>query len=110
MGRLRQRDLKQYTVKRPISMKDPDGTTYTDWALQGHIIKANIKPAGGKLMAEMYGERLAYMLSAYAEIGTDIKESDGICVFVSSDKEPDYRVVAVRPWSHMVLDLEKVKP
>jgi hypothetical protein len=110
MGRLRQRDLKPYTVKRPVPLKDEDGTTYTDWAPQGHIVKANIKPAGGKLMAEMYGERLAYMLTAYVESGTDLKESDGVCVYVPPEANPDYKVIAAPPWSsHSVISLEAIR-
>jgi hypothetical protein len=110
MGRLRQRDLKPYTVKRRIPMKDQDGTEFEDWESAGHVVKANIRPAGGRLMAEMYGERLAYMLTAYVESGTDIKESDGVCVYVSPESNPDYRVVAAPPWSsHSVISLEAIR-
>ncbi|MFF2449365.1 hypothetical protein ACFVSW_20185 [Neobacillus sp. NPDC058068] len=110
MGRLRQRDLKPYTVKRRKPMQDSDGTKYEDWEPIGHIIKANILPAGGKLMAEMYGERLAYMLVAYVESGTELKETDGICVYVPPDSKPDYKVVAAPPWSsHSVISLEAIR-
>lgn len=106
--RLRQRDLKEYTVKRRTTIKESDGTTYEDWS-DGHTIRANIQPAGGKLMAEMYGEKLAYMLTAFVEPGTDLKETDGVCVYVSSDEKPDYKVVASPPWSsHSVISLEAI--
>ncbi|GGA31744.1 hypothetical protein [Psychrobacillus lasiicapitis] len=109
--RLRQRDLKPYTVKGRIPKEDSDGTTYEDWEEEGHIIQANIQPAGGRLMAEMYGERLAYMLSAYVESGTDLKETDGVCVYVAPDQNPDYKVVASPPWSsHSVVSLEAIRP
>lgn len=109
--RLRQRDLKPYTVKPCISLQEPDGTTSASWDSDSHVIKANIQPAGGKLMAEMYGERLAYMLTAYVESGTIISETDGVCVYVSAASDPDYRVVAAPPWSsHSVITLEKVIP
>ena len=104
--RLRKRDLKPYKYYRCETVKEADGTTYTDWVEQG-ILEANIQPAGGKLMAEMYGERLAYMLVGYAPANESINESDAVCVF-TNDK-PDYRIVAVRGWSHIVFDLEKIR-
>ena len=109
--RLRQRDLKPYVIKERIPMEEPDGTTYEGWKEEGHIIQANIQPAGGRLMAEMYGERLAYMLTAYVENGTNLKETDGVCVYVSPDNDPDYKVVAAPPWSaHSVISLEAIRP
>lgn len=114
--RLRQRDLKPYAVKRREVVKDPDGTTYDGWVDQT-IIKANVQPAGGKLMSEMYGERLAYMLVGYVENTTDVlrltedfnteKEVFGMCIY---SQDADYRIVAIRPWdAHKVIDLEKVR-
>lgn len=107
--RLKQSDLKPYVVKESIPKKDTDGTTYEGWADEGHTIRANIQPAGGKIMSEMYGERLAYMLTLYTEKSTNLKETNGLCVYVSSDQDPDYRVIAIRRWSsHTVAVLEKV--
>jgi hypothetical protein len=91
-------------------MKEQDGTEFEEWEPIGHIVNANIKPAGGKLMVEMYGERLAYMLVAYVESDTDLKESDGVCVYVPPDSNPDYKVVAAPPWSsHSVISLEAIR-
>lgn len=108
--RLLQRDLKPYTVKRRIIFKEPDGTTYEEADPVGHTIRANVQPAGGRTLIEMYGERLVYMLTAYVDTKTDILEADGICIYVVPDKAPDYKVVAIRRWNtHYVIDLEKVK-
>ncbi|MEK5038978.1 hypothetical protein [Sporosarcina sp. FSL K6-3457] len=108
--RLLQRDLKPYTVYRRVVVTEPDGSTSEDTDSVGHTIRANVQPAGGKLMLELYGERLAYMLTAYMETGTDILETDRVCIHVTSDAPPDYKVVAVRRWNtHYVVDLEKVR-
>lgn len=107
--RLRQRDLKTYVLKKRVPLQDPDGTTYEGYEEVGTIIKANIQPAGGKIAAEIYGERLKYMLTMYCENNVDIKEADGICVNVEATEEPDYKVVAVKQYNtHKVVDLEKV--
>lgn len=108
--RLRQRDMKTYTVKKHGTFKESDGTAYTGYEEQGREIKAKIQPAGGKMLSEIYGLRLAYMLTMYCEKGTDLSENDGVCVYVDADKDPDYRIVAIRPWNtHIVADLEEVK-
>jgi hypothetical protein len=110
MARLRQRDLKPYTVKRRIPAKDEDGTTFENWDQRGYTIKANIKSAGGKLAAETYGERLAYMLTALIEGDTTLNEGDGICVYVAPSEKPDYKVVASPKWSsHSVVMLEAIR-
>lgn len=108
--RLKQSDLKPYTVYRRITVTEPDGSTYEEEDPNGHVIRANVQPAGGKLLVEMYGERLAYMLTAYVEVGTVIQEADRACIYVAPDAPPDYKVVAVRRWNtHYVIDLEKVR-
>lgn len=107
--RLRQRDLKEYTYKKYGKFKEPDGTSYTGYEQEGVTIKAKIQPAGGKMLSEIYGLRLAYMLTMYCENGTELSENDGICVYVDKDKDPDYKIVAIRLWgTHIVADLEKV--
>ncbi|MCG7406778.1 hypothetical protein MH117_05050 [Paenibacillus sp. ACRRX] len=119
--RLRQRDLKPYAVRERIAMKEPDGTTYEGWDPTTITIKANKQPAGGKVMAEIYSERLSSMLTLYVEarspvieeidVGINTGRAFGICVYPTPDSSPDYKVIAVRPWgAHKVIDLEKVKP
>lgn len=103
--RLRKRDLKKYKYFKRDTAQDSDSTTYTDWVESG-TIEAHIQPAGGKLMAEMYGERLAYMLTGYAESSQPIEEGAGIAVN-TSDK-PDYRIISVKNWNHKVFTLEKI--
>jgi hypothetical protein len=106
--RLRQRDLKPYIVKRRVPMQDVDGTTYEDYEEKGNKLKANIKPAGGKVMSEIYGEKLKYMKTMITDdITFSIKELDGVCV--KSKDKPDYKVVAIKDYTdHRIIDLEKV--
>lgn len=105
--RLRQRDLRAVVLRTRVTVREPDGTTSEDWG-DPVTIQGTVQPAGGKMMSEMYGERLAYMRVMYAEPGTAAPEGAGVCL--DNETEPDYRVVAVRPWSGVtVVDLEKVK-
>ena len=108
--RLRQRDKRPVVFRPRISGKDPDATPIETWGDPVTIL-GNVQPAGGRVVAEMYGERAAYMLTMYVEGKPAVTESAGAWVDIPADSlEPDYRVVAVRPWgAHTVVDLEKVR-
>lgn len=58
----------------------------------------------GEVMAEMYGNRLAYMLTLYIGAGEPVEEGMGACIYTDNS---DYMVVAIRRWQgHWVVDLE----
>ncbi|WFA10335.1 hypothetical protein [Tissierella sp. Yu-01] len=116
--RLRQRDLKEYIVKKHGSFKEPDGTKFTGYEQEGQIVKAKIQPAGGKNLSEMYGLRLANMQTMLMEDSVLAREMDiqfnsekqqyGVCVYRNAEQDPDFKIVAIRPWnSHLVADLER---
>ena len=107
--RQNKRWLKTVYLKRYITIKDNEGAIYTDYDSTPIEIKANIQPAGGRVMAEIYGERLAYMFTMYYDGQLELKEKDGVCVYVGPNCKPDYKIVAIRNWNnHKVIDLEKV--
>lgn len=106
--RLRQRDLKTVYIKKSVSKQDDDGTTYNSYEEIYTEIKASIQPAGGKVLAEMYGQRLAYMKTMRYEGDVNIREGDGICIEALPTESPDYKVMAINPWGIKVYDLEKV--
>lgn len=107
--RQNRRWLKDVYLKKYLTIKDNEGTITTDYDNTSTKLEANIQPAGGKVMAEMYGERLKYMLTMYYDGSIELKEKDGVCVYVSHESKPDYKIVAIRPWNnHKVIDLEKV--
>ena len=89
------RSLKgTYYLKHPQTSRHPEGGTITSWSAPVEI-EATIWQASGRIQAEMYGERLAYMRNMEYEGTETIGETDGICVFAASDQDPDYRVVSV---------------
>lgn len=109
--RLRNRDLKPYAYRPRETVTESDGTTYSGWIDDSAIIHANVQPAAGKMLVEMYGERLAYMKVAYSEKTNGAIEGDGVYIYAAANQEPDYKIIAIRPWgSHYVMDLEKVMP
>lgn len=48
------------------------------------------------------------VLAYEIEDGPRITVNDGMCLFVSPDALPDYKVVAVYPYSHLTLEVEKL--
>jgi hypothetical protein len=98
--------MKKYKVKSRESVKNSIGEVSAGYD-EGRDVEIDIQPVTSKLTAEMYGERVNNIRVGYtADMG--IKESDGVCVEVGADDEPDYVVIGVKKWtSHTVIDIEK---
>lgn len=122
--RLKRNRLRQYYHRAAKAGKDNEGSSYIEYDA-GQPITAEIWPAGGRLQAELYGQRLSYIrncrIAGTYEIVTDEKgkaryfsgtqaicEGDGICVDVPKDAEPDYKIVAIRPYRKLYMELEKL--
>lgn len=100
--------MKKYHLKRRIPKRTSEGSSYTEYA-EAVEIQAIIWPAGGKVQAEMYGERLSYIKNMeYGGVET-MQEGDGICVFVSPDEKPDYKIISIQPeYNPKRMELEKL--
>ncbi len=105
---MRLRYLKTYYLKKKTLITDDEGGKYPGYEDTATIIKADIFPATGKLQAEIYGERLNYILNMLYAGAVDIAEGDGICVYVSSADKPDYKVISIKQYSHKFIELEKI--
>lgn len=92
--RMRRSLKRDYALKHRITGRDNEGGYIETWS-EPETITATIWQASGQLQAEMYGERLAYMRNMEYEGAEVINENDGICVFVSSENDPDYKVISV---------------
>lgn len=122
--RLKRSRLSKYWCRKPILKKDAEGGSYIEYG-PAEIITAEMWAGGGKLQTEMYGNRLPNIRNLrlqgkYYEIpgkngkvsykldnGPEITAGDGICIYSAESQEPDYQVVAVYPYSHLTLEVEK---
>ncbi len=104
---MRIKNKMTYYLKKKIVIEDDEGGKYPGYS-EAIKIEANIYPASGKLQAEIYGERLNYILNMLYEGSESINEGDGICVYVSNDNEPDYKVISIKKYSHLFIELEKI--
>lgn len=117
----RSRLTEHYLMKR-ITGKDAECNTYEDWDIPVPFI-GEAWQASGKVQVQQYGERLNYIKNLRIEgdynIVTEKKrvsydfgdglifsENDGICVY--TETEPDYKIIAIKPYKPLLLELEKI--
>ena len=100
--------MKKYHLRKRIPKRTSEGSSYTDYEAAVEI-EAIIWPAGGKIQAEMYGERLSYIKNMEYGGQETMQEGDGICVFVGPEEAPDYRIISIKPeYNPKVMELEKL--
>ncbi|WP_243009242.1 hypothetical protein [Clostridium sp. AM58-1XD] len=116
--------MKQYSHRRAIPKKDQEGSSYIEYG-QPSSFEAEVWPGGGKLQAEMYGQRISNIKNVridgnyellisnegkelYQFADMTVCEGDGICLYVPQDHEPDYRIIAIRPYRYLTLEVEKL--
>lgn len=106
---MRVRNKKIYYLKEKTVIDDNEGGKYPGYSDAPIEIQANISPASGKIQAEIYGDRLKYILNMLYDGNAKIAERDGICVYVPFDSNPDYMVITIKRWSHhLQIELEKI--
>lgn len=106
--RMRKSLQKKYLLKKRTVGKNAEGGTEISYG-PGISIDATIWQASGKVQAEMYGERLAYIKNMEYEGTEVIKEHDGICRSCTGATEPDYKVIAIDDtYKPIRLTLEKL--
>ena len=104
--------LKNYPVYEPVIEKDGEGVTTEKWIKRKSML-LEVWPASGKLQAEMYGERLNYILNMILPKNKDDDfrptEKWGVNVYNQSIDEPDYRIISMKEYNrHYLYELEKI--
>lgn len=121
---MRIKNKKTYYLKEKTIITDDEGGKYDGYS-EPKEFKACIYPASSKLQAEVYGERLKSILNALCDASYSVEakekvvsyvtntgvkfcEGAGVCVYVPQDAEPDYKIISIKPYSHLVMELEKL--
>ena len=123
--RLRRSRTETYYHKKRIVEKNREGSNRESYGTASSV-EGESWPASGKVQTQQYGERLNYIrnvrISGKYEVkpdekgrmhyilenGTDIQESDGICLFVGKDAVPDYRIISIKSYRMLSLEVEKL--
>lgn len=122
--RIKQSRLKTYYHKVRMAAKDNEGNTTDIYPNNPSAFQAEIWAASGKLQSEIYGQRLNYIQNCKVEgtytiktekgrvlyefDGFSMQESDGICVYIDKDMNPDYKIISIKPYQPLRLELEKI--
>lgn len=91
---------------------------------EAHPLTMQVWPASGKVQTEQYGDRLNYIFNCRVEgkyepvVDEDgmryqfdsffLREKDGICLYAPSDNLPDYRIIAVKPYQPLYMEVERI--
>lgn len=123
--RIKRSRLETYHLRKRITKKDKEGNTYEEWDAAVSF-SGESWPASGKVQAQQYGERLAYirnlridgkytmetdkkgMVSYDFGDGLKIRESDGICLYVPGEHDPDYKIISIKPYRPLKLEVQRI--
>ena len=123
--RLRRSRVKTYYLCKRSAKKDGEGSTSEEYGA-AVAFSGESWQAGGKVQAQQYGQRLSYIRNVkisggytvksdskgrahyILENGADLAELDGICLDVSEKEKPDYKIISIKPYRFLMLEVEKI--
>ena len=123
--RMKRSRVNEYYLRKRETRKDEQGSTYEDYA-SSVSFKGEVWAAGGEVQVKMYGEKLSYIRNVKIqgnyriitdeknhvhyvfEDGLDVAESDGVCLYVSGESKPDYKIISIKPYQPLRLECEKI--
>ena len=110
---------RMYKLKNRLVTKDREGVPIISYTSEKDV-KAEIWAARDQLQVATYGDRTNNILNmrlygkytayndgsmAYDLGDFVLRAGDGACIY---DETPDYKVISIRPYQHLVLELEKL--
>lgn len=122
---MRRNRIETYYHRKRIMKKDSEGSTSEEYGAASSI-SGESWPASGKVQAEQYGQRLSYIrnmrINGKYKIqtdskgnthyifknGADIQELDGICLYTGRDQKPDYKIISIKPYRFLTIEVEKI--
>lgn len=123
--RMKRSRVQKFFLKKREVKKDGEGSTYDEYG-EAVAFRGEAWAASGKVQAEQYGERLSYIRNVRVDgkyrveadkkgilhyvypDGLDIVESDGVCLYVGADMEPDYKVISIKPVKPLRMECIKI--
>ena len=121
--RMKRSTLKQYHLRNRKVEKDREGVPVESFG-EAYSLMMQVWPAGGKVQAEQYGDRLNYIFNCRVEgryepvadedgvryqfDGFFLREKDGICLYSPLDSLPDSRIIAIKPYRQLYMEVERI--
>ena len=107
------------------TLKNTEGSTYESFGTPASFVGEQW-PASGKVQAQMYGEKLSYIRNVkiegdyqisvdqqtgqieYQFANFDVHESDRIYIDVPNTADPDYKILSIKPYKPLRLEVIKI--
>lgn len=123
--RLKQNRIETFHLRKRTVKKDSEGSTSEEYGA-AIPFQGECWPASGKVQAQQYGQRLGYIRNLkidggykirpddngiphyILDNGADIVELDGICLYADAEHGPDYKIVAIKPYRFLTLEVERI--
>lgn len=123
--RMKRSRVEEHYLRKRETQKDGQGSTYEEYAATVPF-KGEVWAADGEVQVKMYGEKLSYIrnvkiqgkykivtdeknhLHYVFEDGLDVAELDGVCLYVSGESKPDYKIISIKPYQPLRLECEKI--
>ncbi|OIM22410.1 hypothetical protein ATX60_09540 [Oenococcus oeni] len=109
--RLKERDLKTVYLRELIHGQDEEGHDLKPSWGEAIELQMNIQSAGGSVNAQIWGKELKYIKFCRYQgdlIREGVNENWGICLYVTSNSDPDYLIDSIQTFStHKNITLEK---
>ncbi|WP_269477763.1 hypothetical protein [Hominibacterium faecale] len=121
--RMKKSRMTTYHLRNKIVDEDREGASIISYA-DAKQLRGEIWPAGGKLQTEQYGNRIDAIMNCkvagtykieqegnhckYAFADFELREDDGICIYAMPESDPDYRIVAIKPYKPLYMEVERL--
>ena len=115
--------IQTLNLKTKSATKDGEGVPAITWGSATQI-QAEVWPAGGQLQVQTYGDRVNSILNVKVKGGYSIvpegnhvayvfkdftlREGDGLCIYAGANDDPDYRIIGIRPYHPLKLEVERL--
>ena len=122
--RMKRSRIRALHFKTKNVTKDKEGVPNISYGAPFEFV-GEIWSASNKLQVETYGDRVNSIMNCKIkghyiikqEEGVTcyefenrkiIKEGDGLCVNVKKEESPDYRIISIKPYKPLTLEVEKL--
>lgn len=114
-------------LKKKVVVKGKDGEKYAEFSSEALRIRATIYSGRGQMQEgqtgnvqqwekkmlcdEPYTVTVENGVETYwfKDKGYSMAVGDGICIYAAPEQQPDYRIIAIQPFSHLRIILEKLR-
>ena len=121
--RMKQSRLRTLYLKNKSVSNDNEGVPIIAYGAPV-TLSGEVWPATSKLQIETYGNRISAIMNCrikgaysikrvdgitvYDFGGYKIREDDGLCIYADSQDSPDYRIITIKPYNNLYMEIEKL--